>query len=147
MLVKRVQPAAARSLSIEMASKGTGLRRYEKDGFEILVGKGARDNDRLTFDVAEPHDLWLHASGFAGSHVIIRNQEKLKDIPREVVESAAQLAAYHSKAREARGKIEVHVCRAGDVRKPTGFPAGKVEIRGWTGVKVYPRDPFAEADL
>lgn len=127
-----------------MASKGSGWRTFQRDGFEILVGKGARDNDHLTFRVAAPHDLWLHASGFAGSHVVIRNPDRAADIPREVVECAAQLAAYHSKAREARGKIDVHVCRASDVRKPPGFAPGKVLLRRWDSVKVYARDPFAE---
>jgi predicted ribosome quality control (RQC) complex YloA/Tae2 family protein len=125
-----------------VASKGAEWRSYEKEGFEILVGKGARENDRLTFRVAAPQDLWLHASGYAGSHVVVRNPEKLADLPREVVECAAQLAAYHSKAREARGKVDVHLCRAGDVRKPKGVPAGMVELKRWDTVKVYPRDPF-----
>ena len=129
-----------------MASKGSGWRTFERDGFEILVGKGARETDQLTFRVAEPNDLWLHASGYAGSHVVVRNPDRLDAVPREVVETAAQLAAYHSKAREARGKIDVHLCRAADVRKPRGFPPGKVEIRRWESVKVYPRNPFPDSD-
>lgn len=127
-----------------MASKGSGWRTYERDGFEILVGKGARENDHLTFRVAHPQDLWLHASGYAGSHVVVRAGEEEREVPREVVECAAQLAAYHSKAREARGKVEVHLCRAADVRKPRGFAAGKVQLRRWDAVRVYPRDPFAD---
>jgi predicted ribosome quality control (RQC) complex YloA/Tae2 family protein len=127
-----------------MASKGSGWRRFERDGFEILVGKGARENDRLTFREAAPNDLWLHASGYAGSHVVVRNPERLSQLPREVVECAAQLAAYHSKAREARGKIDVHLCRAADVRKPRGFPPGRVELRRLESVKVYPRNPFPD---
>lgn len=110
------------------------------EGFEILVGKGARENDQLTFREARPQDLWLHASGYAGSHVIVRNPEGLSDLPRPVVERAAELAAFHSKAREARGKVEVHVCRAADVRKPKGFPAGKVQLRRWDSVRVYAKD-------
>lgn len=127
-----------------MASKGSGVREYEKAGFEILVGKGARDNDHLTFRIAAADDVWMHAAGYAGSHVVIRNPRGLRDLPRDVLECAAQLAAFHSKAREARGKIEVHVCRAADVRKPRGFPAGKVEIKRWESTRTYPRDPFAE---
>jgi predicted ribosome quality control (RQC) complex YloA/Tae2 family protein len=127
-----------------MASKGSGWRSFERDGFEILVGKGARENDRLTFREAAPNDLWLHASGYAGSHVVVRNPERLSQLPREVVECAAQLAAYHSKAREARGKIDVHLCRAADVRKPRGFPPGRVELRRWESVRVYPRNPFPD---
>lgn len=120
-----------------------GLREFHLEGFEILVGKAARDNDRLTFRIAAPNDLWLHASGYAGSHVLIRNPDRMAALPREVVEAAAQLAAYHSKAREARGKIVVHLCRASDVRKPRGFPTGKVQLQRWESLKVYPRDPFA----
>lgn len=126
-----------------MASKGTGFRRYDVDGYEVLVGKGARENDRLTFREAAPQDLWLHAAGYAGSHVVVRKPER-GEVPREVVEVAARLAAYHSKAREARGKVEVHLCRAGDVRKPRGFPPGMVQLRRWESVRVYPRD-VAEA--
>ncbi|HEX2187928.1 MAG TPA: NFACT RNA binding domain-containing protein [Longimicrobiaceae bacterium] len=123
-----------------MASKGAGWRTYVVEGFEVLVGKGARENDELTFRVAEPADLWLHASGFAGSHVVVRNPDRLAELPRAVVEQAARLAAHHSKAREARGKVAVHVCRASEVRKPRGFPPGRVEIRRYDVVKVYPGD-------
>lgn len=123
-----------------MASKGRGWRTYETEGFEILVGKGARENDQLTFREARPQDLWLHASGYAGSHVIVRNPDGLPALPRAVVERAAELAAFHSKAREARGKVEVHVCRAADVRKPKGFPAGKVQLKRWDAVRVYAKD-------
>jgi len=122
-----------------VASKGKGWRTVVVDGFEILVGKGARENDELTFRVARPYDLWLHAAGFAGSHVVIPRPEGVDEIPKAVVERAAELAAWHSKARDARGKVPVHVCRAGDVRKPRGAPPGQVEIRRYDTVRVYPR--------
>ncbi|MQA89259.1 MAG: DUF814 domain-containing protein [Gemmatimonas sp.] len=126
----------------EMA-EGGGYRTFIFDGHEILVGKNARDNDRLTFRVATPGDLWLHASGYSGSHVIVR-QPATEEVPRAVVEVAAQLAAFHSKARGVRGKVEVHVCRAGDVRKPPGAPAGQVRIRRGEAMRVYARNPFPE---
>ncbi len=112
-------------------------RTHERDGWELLVGKGARDNDRLTFEVASRDDLWLHVSGWSGSHVVIRVPQDAGEPPREIVEYAARLAAWHSKARGARGKVEVHVCRAGDVRKRSGAPAGEVQLSRWTAVKVY----------
>lgn len=104
----------------------------------MLVGRGARDNDELTFRVAAPNDLWLHASGFAGSHVVIRNPERV-DVPRDVIRRAAELAVFHSKARDARGKIDVHVCRAGEVRKSRGAPPGEVQLTRWDTVKAYSR--------
>lgn len=122
-----------------MASKGRGYRSIDVDGWTVLVGKTASDNDELTFRIAEPHDFWLHVADYSGSHVIVRNPDHAPFLPRPVLERAAELAAFHSKAQAARGKIEVHVCRAGDVRKPRGAPAGLVELREWDSLRVYPR--------
>jgi predicted ribosome quality control (RQC) complex YloA/Tae2 family protein len=122
-----------------VASKGKGFRTVDVDGFLVLVGKGDADNDALTFGVAEPRDFWLHVAGPAGSHVVVRNPDDLDDLPRPVLERAAELAAWHSKARGARGKVEVHLCRVADVSKPRGFEPGKVLLRRWRAVRVYPR--------
>jgi predicted ribosome quality control (RQC) complex YloA/Tae2 family protein len=124
-----------------MGSKGRGFRALQCEGFEILVGKGDEENDRLTFGLAEPRDFWLHVAGPAGSHVILRNPGdlSLEELPRPVVERAAELAAWHSKARGARGKVEVHLCRVADVRKPRGFAPGQVLLKRWQAVRVYPR--------
>ena len=70
----------------------------------------------------------------------MRNPENLLELPREVLSRAAQLAAWHSKARGARGKVEVHVCRVADVSKPRGFAPGEVTLRRWDSVWVYARD-------
>ncbi|WP_441288778.1 NFACT RNA binding domain-containing protein [Sorangium sp. KYC3313] len=123
-----------------MGSKGRPYRTLTIDGFEVLVGRGDEDNDALTFEIAEPHDLWLHvAGGTPGSHVIVRNPERV-EVPREVVERAAAAAAWYSKARSA-AKVEVHVCRAADVSKPRGAPAGTVQLARWKSVRVRPELP------
>ena len=120
-----------------MASKGRPYRTLRVGGFEVLVGRGDEANDHLTFDVAEPQDLWLHvAGGTAGSHVVIRNPEGAV-VPPDVVERAAAAAAWYSKARAA-ARVEVHVCRAGDVSKPRGAPAGMVQLARWKSIKVKP---------
>jgi predicted ribosome quality control (RQC) complex YloA/Tae2 family protein len=120
-----------------VASKGRPYRTVVIDGFEVLVGRSSEDNDHLTFDVAAPHDLWLHvAGGTAGSHVVVRNPEK-GDVPRAVLERAAAFAAWYSKARGAP-RAEVHYCRASDVSKPRGAPAGLVELAKWKSLKVAP---------
>jgi len=126
-----------------MASKGRPYRTFLIVGFEVLVGRGERDNDHLTFDVAAPQDLWLHvAGGTAGSHVIVRNPDRL-EVPRPVIEAAAAAAAWFSKARGSP-RVEVHLCRAADVSKPRGAPAGLVELARWTAVKVKPALPAGE---
>ena len=123
-----------------LGSKGRGYRAFQIEGFEVLVGKGDAENDTLTFGVADPHDFWLHVAGPAGSHVVVRNPDKLEELPRPVLEAAASVAAWHSKARGSRGKVEVHVCRVSDVSKPRGFAPGEVQLRRWSAVKVYARE-------
>lgn len=128
-----------------MASKGRPYRTVLIDGFEVLIGRGADDNDELTFRVAEPNDLWLHvAGGTPGSHVIVRSPAE-GEIPKEVVEKAAAAAAWYSKSRSA-ARVEVHVCKARDVSKPRGAPAGLVELARWKSVKVRPALPEGAGD-
>jgi len=128
-----------------VSSKGRPYRTLLVEGFEILVGQDDEDNDHLTFDVAEPRDLWLHvAGGTPGSHVIVRNPDGVA-IPASVVDVAAAAAAWYSKARAARS-VEVHLCQAGDVRKPRGAPAGLVELTRYKSVRVRPALPSKQAD-
>ena len=120
-----------------MGSKGRPYRTVVVDGYEILVGRSASDNDYLTLEVADKNDLWLHAAGgIPGSHVVVRNPTG-EPIDRDVVEKAAQLAAWYSKARGAP-RVEVHVCLASNVRKTKGAPAGQVQIRNFDRLKVVP---------
>lgn len=110
--------------------------------YEIVVGRTARENDRLSLKEARPDDLWLHAAGYAGSHVVVRSKGgRTGEVPREVVERAARWAIWHSKARGAGGKVAVHVCRGRDVSKRRGAPAGQVVLRDHETVKVYPGNP------
>ena len=127
-----------------MASKGRSYRTVQIDEFEVLVGKGGAENDTLTFKVADRHDFWLHVANVPGSHVVVRNPDLLSALPRTVLEQAAQLAVWYSKARGSRGKVEVHVCRVGEVSKPRGFPAGKVTLRRWQSVRVYAKEPASD---
>ena len=119
--------------------KGRAFRSVMVEGFEVLIGKGDADNDALTFKVGNPCDFWLHVASMPGSHVLIRNPDKVSEPPREVIERAAQLAAFFSKAREG-GKVEVHFCRVADVSKPRGFAPGKVMLKTYKSVRVYPKE-------
>jgi predicted ribosome quality control (RQC) complex YloA/Tae2 family protein len=128
-----------------VGSKGRPYRTMNVEGWEVLVGRGDEANDHLTFDVAAPHDLWMHVGGGTpGSHVIVRNPGK-GDVPRAVIERAAQLAAWYSKARGAP-RVEVHVCRASEVSKPRGAPAGLVELARYKSLKVKPEPPPGASD-
>ena len=118
-------------------SKGKPYRTRVVDGYEILVGRSDDDNNYLTFKVAKGRDLWLHVGGGTpGSHVVVKNPSG-KDVPREVLEAAAQLAAWYSKARGAP-RVEVHWCKQADVSKPKGAPRGQVQIKRFKKIKVVP---------
>ncbi len=95
-------------------------------GERILVGRGAAHNDALTFHVARPHDLWLHAKGFRGAHVVVP-LEKNHDCPSELLVDAAHLAAHFSDAR-AEGVVEIQHTPRRYLRKPRGSAPGLVVV-------------------
>ncbi len=116
----------------------TIARRFvAPDGSVVLVGRSAVDNDLLTFKLASQKDFWLHVAGDSGSHVIVRNAAGLSRLPRETMQFAAALAAGHSKARNG-GRVNVHVTRVSEVKKPRGVPAGKVTLGRFESVRVKP---------
>ncbi len=95
-------------------------------GERILVGRGAAHNDALTFHVARPHDLWLHAKGWRGAHVVVP-LEKNRACPSELLVDAAHLAAHFSDAR-AEGVVEIQHTPRRYLRKPRGSAPGLVVV-------------------
>ena len=93
------------------------------DGYEVLIGKSAQMNDILTFDIANDDDIWLHVSGVPGSHVIIKKQDG--DIPKNVIEKAAELAVKNSKAT---GKSKVVYTERKNVTKNNNHKIGQVNV-------------------
>lgn len=116
-----------------------GTRRYiSSDGFEILVGRADRDNDQLTFKVAKPNDLWLHAADYGGSHVIVRNATR-REVPHRTVIEAAELAAHFSQARKDP-KVDVHYTQRKSVSKPKGAKPGLVRLSRFKNITVVPQE-------
>ena len=123
-------------------SEMTGVRRYlSTDGYEILVGRAARDNDNLTFKIAQPNDLWLHAGDYPGSHVVIRNPTR-KDIPHRTIVEAAQLAGRFSQASED-SKVVIHYTPRKFLAKPKGAAAGLVRLSRFKSITVEPKEAIA----
>lgn len=116
----------------------TGARRYSSsDGFEILVGKGSKDNDFLTFRLAKASDLWLHAADYPGSHVVVKNPNR-QEIPPKTILEAAQIAAFFSRAKE-QPKVAVHYTEKKFVNKPKGAAAGLVSLSSFKTILVTPK--------
>ncbi len=112
-------------------------REVEFKDFRIWIGKNAQSNDLLTLKYGYKEDLFLHAKDVAGSHVLIKYQPG-KNFPRDVVERAAQLAAYYSK-RKNDSLCPVVVTPRKFVRKRKGDPAGAVVVAREDVIMVEPR--------
>ena len=116
----------------------SGIRRFlSSDGFEILVGKKAKDNDFLTSRVANSRDTWMHAADYPGSHVLIRNVNR-KEIPHRTLVEAAQLAAFYSQGKK-QPKAAVHHAQKKFVNKPKGAPPGLVRLASFKTILVEPK--------
>lgn len=110
-----------------VAPKARGYREFRsRDGLPILVGKTAADNDALTFNIAAPDDLWLHARGVPGSHVVVR-LPKAHTVPPATLHDAATLALWYSDLRKS-GKGEVLYTKKKFVKKAKGHKPGAVHI-------------------
>lgn len=125
----------------QAAEKIPGTRRYlSSDGYEILVGRGATDNDHLTFRVARPYDLWLHAADYPGSHVIVQNPKR-QEVPHRTLIEAAQLAAKFSQAGND-AKVNVHHTQRKFVSKIKGGAPGLVRLSSFKTLTVQPGEPI-----
>lgn len=107
------------------------------DGTRILVGRNNRQNDQLTLKTANKSDIWLHTQNIPGSHVILETGGK--EPSQKVLEEAAQLAAYHSKARNS-AQVPVDYCSVRYVKKPAGAKPGMVIFSNQHTLYVTPKE-------
>jgi predicted ribosome quality control (RQC) complex YloA/Tae2 family protein len=129
---KRGKIKAAKSALPEFPSFTTS------DGYLVLIGKNSKMNDLLTFKAASSMDLWLHAQGYRGSHVIVRNPARRPDIPLSTILQAAEAAAYYSEAKKERS-APVDYTFVKYVRKMKDGAPGSVIFTGNKTVFVEPR--------
>lgn len=107
-------------------------------GFRIRIGKNAKANDELTLKVSRKFDWWFHAHGYSGSHVVVVAQNK-NNLPAPVLERAAQLAAFYSKAKHI-SIVPVMFTQVRYVRKPRGAEPGAMQV---TSFKIMDTTPQA----
>jgi predicted ribosome quality control (RQC) complex YloA/Tae2 family protein len=128
----KAKSAAPKDFSLATASEGarrdeapheTGYRVYRgAGGARIFVGRTAKENDALTFKVARPHDVWLHAKGRRGAHVVVP-RDRGEDVPADLLVDAAHLAAHFSEARD-EAVVDVEYTHRKFLRKPKGGAPG-----------------------
>jgi predicted ribosome quality control (RQC) complex YloA/Tae2 family protein len=100
-------PAERKDIEAEADARATSLgirpRRFVvADGWVVLVGRSAQENDILTHKYAAPSDLWFHARLAQGSHVVLKRDRKKTEPSRQAIVDAARLAAYFSKAKSSK---------------------------------------------
>lgn len=92
------------------------------EGMKILVGRNNLQNDQLSLKTAGANDLWFHAQGYPGSHVILCTEGKTP--AEESILQAAKVAVWHSKARGGAAAVDYTPARY--IKKPKAAPPGKV---------------------
>jgi predicted ribosome quality control (RQC) complex YloA/Tae2 family protein len=128
--------ALARGLEVGRTDRSPfGAKYTSPGGFEVLVGRNNKENTALTHRIGRSTDFWFHVQGFPGSHVLVRSGGKDLQLPDILF--AAQLAAYHSKARQS-GNVAVDYTRIKQVWRPKGEAGGKVNYTGQKTVYVDP---------
>ncbi len=115
-------------------------RHVQLDGYDVYIGKNDTQNDELSTRFARPADIWMHVSAHQGSHLVIRRAKGADWPPRTVLEKAASLAAWFSKARHS-SYVEVHATEARFVRKPRKAPPGTVIAERGKNIRVEPKSP------
>ncbi len=117
------------------------FRQFRVDGgFEVWAGKSSANNDLLTFKHARPNDLWFHARGASGSHVVLLIATGRGTPGKRAKEEAAAIAAYYSRMRTA-GLVPVAMTERKYVRKPKGAPPGTVSLQRESVLIVRPALP------
>jgi predicted ribosome quality control (RQC) complex YloA/Tae2 family protein len=119
--------------------KRAPLELHTLGGSRIFVGRSPYENAQLTFRIARPHDLWFHARGIPGAHVVLARDDRTAP-PLEDLQAAAALAAFHSKAREGRS-VAVDYMQRKHVRKQADAPPGLV---WYTHAKTITTQPDAK---
>ncbi|NTV64204.1 MAG: fibronectin/fibrinogen-binding protein [Oscillochloris sp.] len=119
-------------------AKARPLQLMSSDGFGIAVGRSARQNEEVTFQIGKVDDLWLHARGVHGAHVIVRCGGR--EVPETTLAEAAGLAAYFSQAG-SEAAVDIDICRRALVRKIAGGPPGLVSYHAERTLRAAPRKP------
>jgi len=120
---------------------GQSFRRYPlTPNYEVWVGRNAKESEALTLRHARPFDLWLHARGVSGAHAVLRLPKRDATPSRHLIEQAAAIAAWHSKARTS-SMAPVIVTPRKYVQKHRGAPLGQVSVMRESVVMVEPALP------
>ncbi len=119
----RAYLAKRRSAPSEAPKRYPGLS-LELEGWLILIGRSAPENDQLLRRHVRGNDLWFHARDYAGSYVFVKAKAG-KSVPLSIMLAAGTLALYYSKARSSGGG-DLYYTQAKYLRRAKNGPKGLV---------------------
>lgn len=137
-LIKEGYIKRKKSKRASKSSKETSIKEFDYQGFKVYVGKNNKENDFLTHKLARRDDYWFHIQGLPGSHVIVKTEGR--DLPDDILEFAARLAAFNSKARNS-GSVEVDYTRKQNVKRHPANKPGLVSYVDFETILVPSTDP------
>jgi predicted ribosome quality control (RQC) complex YloA/Tae2 family protein len=124
---RRLKPASAKGG--RPGERTASPRRYRTtSGWSVWVGRNNRENDLLSHRLAVQNDIWFHAQGYSGAHVVLRREGRREEPSQQTIREAAGLAAYWSKGKTAR-KVPVVYTLVKYVSKPKGGAPGQALVR------------------
>eukprot|EP00521_Asterionellopsis_glacialis_P018356 CAMPEP_0195306198 /NCGR_PEP_ID=MMETSP0707-20130614/37078_1 /TAXON_ID=33640 /ORGANISM="Asterionellopsis glacialis, Strain CCMP134" /LENGTH=396 /DNA_ID=CAMNT_0040370409 /DNA_START=169 /DNA_END=1359 /DNA_ORIENTATION=- len=130
MTVERKQSSKKRNANEKLGTPASNVRKLlaPESGCPILVGRNRRGNEYLTFNVAKGDDIWMHARGCPGAHVVVQVRRGGPQPTDDCLQLAANLAAFYSDARNEQ-KAQVMAAEPKHLLKPRGAPLGAVKTR------------------
>jgi predicted ribosome quality control (RQC) complex YloA/Tae2 family protein len=106
-------------------------------GWQLFWGKNSRTNDHVSCHMTGPQDMWFHAKGMPGAHLVLKCGDSADKVSEEDLHYAASFAAGYSKGKDD-GKVEVIVAQGRNVKKPKGVRPGLVTVDSYHTVMVAP---------
>ena len=137
-IIKKSQNSKSKKREKKRKNRFDIEKILSEDKYEILIGKNNRENDYLTFKVADKDDIWLHAKDIPGSHIIIRNGGNSLNDNSDTILKAASLAAFYSKNRDEK-LVKVDYTLKKFVKKIPGSKPGMVTYKYEKAIMVEPK--------
>uniref|UniRef100_A0A7S3L6I0 NFACT RNA-binding domain-containing protein n=1 Tax=Amphora coffeiformis TaxID=265554 RepID=A0A7S3L6I0_9STRA len=127
-----------------LGTPASNVRKFTSPGgCVVFVGRNRRGNEYLTFNIARGEDIWMHARGCPGAHVLIQQRRGSPPATEACLQFGADLAIFYSDAR-SETSFDVTTTEPKHLLKPRGAPLGAVKLRQESGTLVGRPDSVPE---
>lgn len=133
---KNVSKKTSKKAKVKKSNQSSSPITYNIEDFKILVGRNNKQNDELTFKIANKEDMWFHVKDIQGSHVILITDGK--NPSQEIINKCASIAASHSKASQS-SNVPVDYTLVKYIKKPSKAKPGMIIYTNNKTVNVQPK--------